>query len=100
MPDNEVEIIFKTKAELEGAQRLKTELEQQVGAAKALGKEHGELSEKLEKVNGALRHSGAELRGFGHLLHGVTRGPIAAVAAGLGFLAHAIEESKDALIEA
>src|SRR5438876_5676041 len=56
MPD--LEIVFRTKAELQGAIQTKEALEKQVGAAKALGQPIEELEGKLKRVTAAIGKQG------------------------------------------
>jgi len=68
VPD--LEIIFKTKAELAGAIAAKEALEHQLGAAKALGQATTELEAKIARINQTLaQHAAAAGQsGFGHFL--------------------------------
>jgi hypothetical protein len=66
----DLEIIFKTKAELAGAIAAREALERQVGAAKALGQATTELEAKIARMNQTLaQHAAAGGEGgLGHFL--------------------------------
>lgn len=57
--DNTLEILIKTRAELEGAEAAAASLERQIGRAKALGKEYGGLEAQLRKTSLAIQASKA-----------------------------------------
>jgi hypothetical protein len=53
-PNNTLDILIRTKAELQGAVDTAKSLEQQIGKAKALGKEYGNLEAQLVKVRSTI----------------------------------------------
>jgi len=60
MPD--LEYTIKTATELAGAEAAATQLEMQIGKAKALGKDYSELQAQLDRVNGSLKKLSPELQ--------------------------------------
>ncbi len=58
MPDKDLEILIRTKAELAGAKAAEAQLERDIGKAKALGQEYGELEERLKRVRVAMAEPG------------------------------------------
>src|SRR5713226_4993889 len=85
MPD--LEIIFKTKAELAGAIAAKEALERQVGAAKALGQATTELEAKIARMNQTLaQHAAAGGEGgLGHFLAQISEQALKAIPGLEGF---------------
>src|SRR2546428_13409388 len=85
MPD--LEIIFKTKAELAGAIAAKEALERQVGAAKALGRATPELEAKCARMNQTLpQHAAAGGEGgLGHFLAQISEQALKAIPGLEGF---------------
>ena len=79
MPD--LEIIFKTKAELAGAIAAREALERQVGAAKALGQATTELEAKIARMNQTLaQHAAAGGEGgLGHFLAQISEQALKAI---------------------
>jgi hypothetical protein len=60
MPDGTVEIIYRTKAELQGAQQMQQSLEKTIGQKKALGQEYTKEEAQLNTVKASLvRHQEA-----------------------------------------
>jgi hypothetical protein len=57
--ENTVEFLLKTRAELSGAQQLAASLEQQIGKAKALGKDYSDLQKQLDQVDASIKASTA-----------------------------------------
>ncbi len=55
MPDNTLEILIRTKAELTGARQAAEAMEQQIGALKAQGKATDELKQQLDRAKQAIR---------------------------------------------
>lgn len=53
-----LDIIIRTKAELDGVQALEASLERQIGKAKALGQDYSALEEKLKRVKTVLADTG------------------------------------------
>jgi ribosomal protein S16 len=114
-----VEIIFRTKAELEGAKAIQRELENTRGKLLALGKDTKEVDAQLSQVNATLGKAGVGPGGrepfekltthgkeFKHILHEIgqesplvgaaLRLAISPIAAGLGLATLAIRAFKDA----
>ena len=54
MADKDLEILIRTKAELAGAREAEAQLERDIGKARALGQEYGELETRLKRVRAAL----------------------------------------------
>jgi hypothetical protein len=63
MADGEVKIIFRTEAELQGAQQLEQSLERQIGAAKAAGKPFADLEEQHKRVSGSIAQNAQAAKG-------------------------------------
>jgi hypothetical protein len=119
MPDNVVEILIKTGAELSGAKAAADALERDIGKAKALGKEYQTLAEKLgraraviaEYENAQQKHGFFEvikehleeiIPGFSRLesvIGKIVSGPLGILAAGFAGLAGAIDLAKEGLVE-
>lgn len=116
----EVEILLKTRAELQGARQLEEQLQRDIGKAKALGKEYADLDAQLKKVQATIAASKPAGPGFGDvfgklreglgnivpgfakvdgMLSGLAGGTLAAVGAGFAVLAVAIETARRALHE-
>lgn len=96
MAENEVDIVIRTRAELQGARELKKELEQQVGRAKALGENYSDLTQKLHKVSQALSLAVPE---FGKLTTMASRGgAIGALGTVLLSVARAAIEAKNTVL--
>src|SRR5216684_3179916 len=83
----DLEIIFKTKAELAGAIAAREALERQVGAAKALGQATTELEAKIARINQTLaQHAAAGGEGgFGHFLAQISEQALKAIPGLEGF---------------
>src|SRR5437879_13508419 len=62
--DGGLDIVFNTRAELQGARQVEEQLQKQIGAAKALGQNYDELQAKLQRVQAAIK-SGAKPEGPG-----------------------------------
>jgi hypothetical protein len=118
MPDFQVNI--KTSADMEGARRLKAELESQIAAMKRAGLDASRLEAQLQKVNTALSKTPSGESGmFGKLkgqLGGIlsqipgfeklssvasalAAGPLGLVAAGIGFITSALIAARKAINE-
>ncbi len=117
----EYEILFKTRAELQGARQLSEELQRQIGKLKALGQDASEVEAKLRRVNAAIAGAGkpsgpgmAEMFGkvrehLGEVVPGFAKldglmskfagGAIGAVAGGFTLLAGALAAAKHSLAE-
>lgn len=54
MADKDLEILIRTKAELAGAREAEAQLERDIGKARALGQEYGELETRLKRVRAAM----------------------------------------------
>src|SRR6266481_2517419 len=83
----DLEIIFKTKAELAGAIAAREALERQLGAAKALGQATTELEAKIVRMDQTLaQHAAAGGEGgLGHFLAEVTEQALKAIPGLEGF---------------
>jgi hypothetical protein len=115
MPD--FQIVFATKAELEGAKQMLAATERQIGSAKAAGEAYDHLQAKAEKARAAIANSKVEgageglfgkvKEGLGEIIPGFDKvtsiasklasGPLGAVAVGFGAAASAIEVAKKGL---
>jgi hypothetical protein len=112
-----MQIIFATKAELEGAKQTEAQLQRQIGQAKVLGKDYKDLEGQLKNVQGVLAnaktpHGGMfagvaeRIREMVPGLESITgaaaklaSGPLGAIAFGLTALAGAADTAKEALNE-
>jgi len=70
----EIQIILRTRAELDGAKRALTALQGQIGAAKVLGKEYKDLEMQAAKAQAVIAASGGNKRGIGAMLGGLGAG--------------------------
>lgn len=96
MAENEVDIVIRTRAELEGAKQLEKSLQGQIGQAKALGQNFHELTGTLRRVQGAISQAVPEFGALTRVLSTLSvGGPIALL--GLG-LAHVIAAAKNAML--
>src|SRR5437899_11686741 len=69
MPD--LEITFKTRAELQGAQQMLEATEKQIGAAKALGQDYSALEAKAQKLRASIGSQGDALAGATDKVHSI-----------------------------
>src|SRR5258708_6481953 len=108
MPD--IQIVFKTSAELAGAKALLESLEKELGAAKMLGKDYTELEKTAAKARAAIAASdkpswidqakeslGGLVPGFekfSGIIGKLATGPLGLAAAGFAALAGAVELAK------
>jgi hypothetical protein len=99
MPDNTVEIVISTRAELDGVKNLKRELEGQIGVSKALGRDYSNLGSQLSKVNAAISKAAPEFSSLTGLIGKLAGGPLTALASGLAIVARGILETKTRLAE-
>jgi hypothetical protein len=98
MPDNTVDIVIRTKAELDGVKAYAKELERSIGVQKAMGRDSSEMSAKLGQVRAALAQVAPELRGFSGLVGAlISGGPVTAAIAVLGAFAGAIVSVRQKL---
>lgn len=97
MSENTVDVLFRTRAELQGARQFADELERQIGKAKALGKDYSELEGQLTKVRAAIKSSSGPtlLDKLGEFAGSGT----AKIAAALGTTASAVETLREAFSE-
>jgi hypothetical protein len=117
----DIELVFKTRAELQGAKSVEDQLERDIGKAKALGKDFSDLEAQLKRVKSAIAAAGkpegpglgemfSKIReGLGDIVPGFARldglvskfagGSLAAVAGGFTVAAGAIETAREALNE-
>lgn len=63
--DNSLEILIKTRAELEGAESVAASLERQIGKAKALGKDYSALDAQLKQVTQSVNQFKAKQQDLG-----------------------------------
>ncbi len=117
MPD--LEIVIRTRAELEGARQAITAIEQEIGQAKALGRDYSALEARAQAVRkaigdhqagsgqtgwiGSIRNTIAEIvPGFARLdsvLGKLVSGPLSLLGAGFGAIAVGFKAAKNAIDE-
>jgi hypothetical protein len=99
MAENEVDIVIRTRAELEGAKQLEKSLSQQIGQAKALGQNFGELTGKLRQTQAAISSAVPEFGNFSRILSTLSvGGPIGLLGVGIAYIASAARNAKESLL--
>lgn len=119
--NQDFELIFRTRAELQGARQVEEQLQRDIGKAKALGQEYSELEKKLKQVQlvigaskppagpGLAEFFGKIREGLGDVVPGFAKldgilskfggGALGGIAGGFATLAASLETAKHSIEE-